>query len=72
MAKGCPTLGCGGDPDYAAPGRGHIPGCHYPVGSYGIKATDRIPKTVFENKGRLPDEILNNLDAAGSASEGAD
>lgn len=29
----CPTLGCRGDERYAAPGRGHIDGCTYPIGS---------------------------------------
>jgi hypothetical protein len=27
----CSTAGCWGDPFYAAPGRGHVEGCTYPV-----------------------------------------
>lgn len=34
MGRGCPTLGCGGDPRYAAPGRGHVPGCTHPDHNY--------------------------------------
>lgn len=34
MGKGCPTLGCGGDPNFAAPGRGHVEGCTHPVHNY--------------------------------------
>ena len=26
---GCPTEGCKGDPNYAPPGRGHLPTCDY-------------------------------------------
>jgi hypothetical protein len=29
--EGCPTLDCPGDWRYAAPGRGHLPECHYPL-----------------------------------------
>lgn len=59
MSKGCPTLGCGGDPRYAAPGRGHVPGCRYPVGTNGVKADDPIPKDVLENRGKLSEEFLD-------------
>ena len=34
MAKGCPTLGCGGDPNFAAPERGHVEGCTHPHHNY--------------------------------------
>lgn len=30
-AETCPTPGCDGDVRYAAPGRGHIEGCHHPL-----------------------------------------
>lgn len=30
---GCPTPGCPGDGRYGAPGRGHMPGCKYPLAS---------------------------------------
>jgi hypothetical protein len=62
VGRGCPTLGCGGDPRYAAPGRGHVPGCKYPVGHGGIKIFDPIPKEVLENKGKLTDEILDKIE----------
>jgi hypothetical protein len=43
MAKGCPTLGCGGDPNYAAPGKGHIPACKYPDVFAEIKKSSDAP-----------------------------
>lgn len=45
MANGCPSLGCGGDPRYAAPGRGHVPGCKYPLDA----SKDVLPDQLFEN-----------------------
>jgi hypothetical protein len=50
MARGCPTLGCGGDPNYAAPGRGHVDGCTHPnhnyergyIGETAIHWTERV------------------------------
>lgn len=47
MARGCPSLGCGGDPRYAAPGRGHVPGCKYPL---DVKPEDVVPDDFFDKE----------------------
>jgi hypothetical protein len=56
MANGCPTLGCGGDPRYAAPGRAHIPGCKYP---FDVKGSDEIPEELRPSKTLKGADICN-------------
>lgn len=52
LPSACTTTGCGGDPRYAPPGRGHVDGCQYLFVNEEVRGLT-VPLVYYEDGERI-------------------